>query len=288
MIVAIIGAGAWGTALAIAAARGGADVRLWSFDGKTAEFEGADILPQISVTRDMAEIKDADAWLIATPSEFFANTMAGAAAFYNNQPIIICTKGADAATGQFMSQILARHIPGCADVAVLAGPQFAAELARGVPTGSTVAGTKRARDAAHGALGTAIDLEDSDDIIGAEFCGTGKNAMALISGYLSVCASGENARALIFTRAWGEVIKIALAHGAKIETFSQLCGIGDLFLSATSTTSRNFSGGIAIAHGEVPVGTVEGICALRGLLVRARNKDIAAPTLYDMAQKMDI
>lgn len=288
MIVGIIGAGAWGTALAIAASRGGADVRLWAYCAKFAEFDGVKMPTEIQITKDMADMANTDAWLIATPSEFFANTVMSAKQFYKNQPIIICTKGADGASGRFMSQILADKIPECRARAVLSGPQFAAELARGVRTGSTIAGDGQARNAAHEILGTAIELEDSEDIIGAEFCGTGKNAVALISGYLSVRAAGENERAFIVTRAWEEVIKTAISHGAQIETFSKLCGIGDLFLSATSTTSRNYSGGVAIARGQPPIGTVEGIGALRGLLAHARQNNVDVPILCDMAQKMDI
>ena len=119
-------------------------------------------------------------------------------------------------------------------------------------------------------------------------CGVGKNAVALICGYNSVAAAGENERAMIFTRAWNEVMEIGLRSGAKMRSFLDLCGIGDLFLSATSATSRNFAGGMAIARGEQPAGTVEGIFALNGLIRRAESVGVDVPTLRQMRQKMGL
>ena len=186
-----------------------------------------------------------------------------------------------------MSEILQAELPECVDFGVLSGPQFAAEVAKGVPTGSTLAGKTKALDAGYEIL-NKLYLVGSDDVIGAEVCGVGKNAVALICGYNSVAAAGENERALIFTRAWGEVMKIGVAMGAKIQTFLELCGIGDLFLSATSATSRNFSGGMAIARGEQPTGTVEGIFALCGLIECAKNLGVDVPILTQMQQKLKI
>ncbi len=193
----------------------------------------------------------------------------------------------DVYIGDEMGTELAREIPECRDIGVLSGPQFAAEVARGVPTGSTLAGTIGALNAGHVALNDMY-LSDSDDVIGTQVCGVGKNAVALISGYCSVACAGENERAMIFTRAWDEVVSIGLAMGAQIRTFLGLCGIGDLFLSATSTTSRNFSGGVAIASGKEPEGTVEGIFALKGLLNRARNLGIETPVLDEMFARLKI
>ena len=116
----------------------------------------------------------------------------------------------------------------------------------------------------------------------------GKNAVALICGYNSVACQGENDRAMLFTRAWNEVVDLGLAMGAQTRTFLGLCGIGDLFLSATSETSRNFAGGMAIARGEEVVGTVEGIFALNGLIIRARDLGIETPVLLDMKHRLKI
>ncbi len=286
MKVGVIGAGAWGTALAVISARGGADVVLWSYDGAHKDFDGV-IMPQnIRMTANLDELRDMDAWLIVTPAAYFRETLRKARNAYNGQPIIICTKGAESTTGQFMSEILRIELPECVEYGVLSGPQFAAEVARGIPTGSTLAGTTGALDAGREIL-NKLYIVESDDVIGTEVCGVGKNAVALICGYNSIAAGGENERAMIFTRAWNEVVDLGLAMGAKTRTFLGLCGIGDLFLSATSATSRNYAGGMAIAQGRAPEGTVEGIFALRGLIARARDLGIATPILNQMQQTLN-
>lgn len=287
MKVGVIGAGAWGTALAITAARGGANVTLWSYDGLYKQFDGVEMPTDISVTSDMSDLGGMDAWLIVTPAAFFRETIRNAAKYYNNQPIIICTKGAENTTGQFMSEIISTELPNCIDFGVLSGPQFAAEVARGVPTGSTLAGGDTARRAGREIL-NKLYISESTDVIGTEICGVGKNAVALICGYNSIAASGENERAMIFTRTWNEVANIGIASGAKIETFLGLCGIGDLFLSATSATSRNFAGGMSIARGEEPAGTVEGIFALHGLIGRAQKLGVDISVLIQMQKKLNI
>ena len=286
MIVGVIGSGAWGTALAIVAAAGGADVVLWSFDGCPAEFDGVTRSDKIRVVTDMADLATADVWLAVTPSAFFRDTIARARPFYRGVPVIICTKGADRETDQFMSGVLRDALPECTEYGVLSGPQFAAEAASGIPTGSTLAGTPGAIAAGTSAL-CKMYISPSDDIIGTEICGVGKNAVALICGYLTATA-GENERALIFTRAWGEVMSIGRALGARIETFSDLCGIGDLYLSATSPTSRNFAAGVAIARGAAPSGTTEGIFALSAMTRRAHQANVPTPVLDEMRRRLGV
>lgn len=285
--VGVIGAGAWGTALSIISAKGGANVILWSYDGESKTFEDVDIPNNIKITSDMEQLRNCDAWLIVTPAAYFRETVRKARDFYNNQPIIICTKGAESSTGDFMSEIIKKELPDAKEFGVLSGPQFAAEVARGVPTGSTLAGTPKALKVGKEIL-NQLYLNESDDIIGAEMCGVGKNAVALICGYNSIASKGENERAMIFTRAWNEVMHLGLANGAKMETFLDLCGIGDLFLSATSATSRNFAGGMSIARGEKPAGTVEGIFALHGLIHRAEKVGVETPILKEMLKKLNI
>lgn len=288
MKVAVIGAGAWGTALSIIAAKGGNEVILWSFDGEYKHFEGIESLPSgLKITKNMEDISLTDAWIMVTPAAFFRETLRKAKQFYNKQPIIVCTKGAELSTGCFMSEIIKEELPECEDLAVLSGPQFAAEVATGVPTGSTLAGNAKAIEAGKDIL-KLLYLTPTNDIIGTEMCGVGKNAVALICGYNSVACQGENDRAMIFTRAWNEVVDLGIACGAKERTFLGLCGIGDLFLSATSATSRNFAGGMAIAKGEKPEGTVEGIFALHGLIKRAEGKSIPTPVLKEMLDKLNI
>lgn len=287
MNVGIIGAGAWGTALAIISARGGSNVTLWSYDGEYKHFDNVDMPENIRIVRDMNEISECDAWLIVTPASFFRETLRGAIKFYNGQTIIVCTKGAESATGDFMSEIIVAELPNVTDYGVLSGPQFAGEVAAGIPTGSTLAGTPHAIEIGSKIL-NKLHINPSDDVVGAEICGVGKNAVALICGYNSIAAKGENERAMIFTLAWNEVMEIGIKCGAQVRTFLDLCGIGDLFLSATSTTSRNFAGGMAIARGEQPSGTVEGIFALDGLIRRAEKIGVKTPVLIEMKQKMGL
>lgn len=286
MKVGVIGAGAWGTALAITVAHGGADVVLWSYDNEYKHFDGIDMPANIEITNDFGKTKDADTWLIVTPASFFRETLRKARQAYNGQPIIICTKGAESATNQFMSEILQSELPECIDFGVLSGPQFAHEVAQGIPTGSTLAGTNIALNAGTDAL-NKLYLDTTSDVIGTEICGVGKNAVALICGYNSIVAR-ENERAMIFTRAWNEIVDLGMAAGAQMRTFLGLCGIGDLFLSATSPTSRNFSGGMAIARGEPPAGTVEGIFALNGLIARGDALGVDMPVLKAMKHKLKI
>lgn len=286
-IVGIIGAGAWGTALAVNIARGGTKVILWSFDGEYAHFDNISLSNNLQIVTKIGDLVNADIWLIATPATFFRETISKFSQFYNNQPVIICTKGMDNKTHEFMAEVLQKTLSGCTDFGILSGPQFADEVAHGIPTGSTLAGTQRVLDAGRAVLNFAY-LDETDDIIGAQICGVGKNVMALIAGFISVRIKSENERALIFTRCCNEIINIGLAMGARLETFTGFCGLGDLFLSATSKTSRNYAGGIAIANGDKLTGTVEGIYAYETLLYRAKGQDTETPILIDIRRQMGI
>ena len=286
MIVGIIGAGAWGTGLAHVIARGGNGVILWSFDGEYAHFDNLKLPSRVKITRNMNELTSCDAWIAVTLAAFFRETLTRAGQFYNKQPIIICTKGAEPKTGKFMTEILNETIkPSKKKVGVLSGPQFAGEVAYGVPTGSTLAGGKEIQKIGQQVF-NKMWISPTRDIIGTEICGVGKNAVSVIAGYIKVKGQGENESALYMTSAWHEVIKIGLKMGAKLETFSDLCGVGDLLLTATSQTSRNFSAGISIANGEKPVGTVEGLSALNALNERAKKYKVHAPLLYNMHKEL--
>ena len=171
-MVGVFGAGAWGTALAYACARGGNDVRLWGFDGI---FDGLTDLPKpekVMRTCDMSDLADCKFWLIVTPAAFFRETVRKMRAVYNNQPILICTKGMEAQSGEFMSEILKTEIPECKNIGVLSGPQFAREVAIGVPTGSTLAGNDIIRQCGHIAL-SELYLQDTGDVLGTQICGVG-------------------------------------------------------------------------------------------------------------------
>jgi len=287
MKVGVFGAGAWGTALAFACAKSGNEVIHWGFNGI---FDGLADLPKpenVSRTDDMQDLKKCEYWLIVTPAAFFRETVQKMRVVYDGQPILICTKGMEASTGQFMSEILNTEIPECEHFGILSGPQFAREVAVGIPTGSTLAGDSVVCDGGKQAL-SVLYLQCINDVIGAQICGVGKNAVSLISGFLTVKSGGENERALMFTRAFDEIVALGVKMGADCGTFLGLCGVGDLFLSATSPTSRNFSAGEAIARGEEYAGTVEGIFALQGLIRRARNLGVSMPVLCEMKSQMGL
>lgn len=287
MNVGVIGAGAWGTALSVAVARSGNYVKLWSYDGEYRHFDKVKMPENISVTQKYSDLSDCELWLIVTPGAFFRETIKNFSEIYKNQPIIICTKGAEFSTGAFMSEILNQELPSAKNIGVLSGPQFAAEVALGVPTGSTLAGNDIVLKLGRVAL-SELHLSETDDIIGTQVCGVGKNAVALICGFMGVKNHGENERAYWLTVAWNDVINIGLAMGAKLRTFSDLCGIGDLFLSATSETSRNYFAGMSIARGQSVSGTVEGIFALSGLIQRANRLNVKVNALQTMKQEMGL
>ena len=288
MNVGIIGGGAWGKALSAVAVRAGNKVVLWSYD----ETEGA--------TNDMAELCGADVWLIATPAAYFRETMQKGREFYNGQPIIICTKGMDE-DGKFMSRIAAEELsfPEGGDfvnrpqgdradlfkggtIGVLSGPQFAAEVAAGKPTGSAIAGGSNVLAVAQTALSGMV-LEETDDVMGVQICGAGKNTIAILMGYLDGKGAGENERALRLTQAWGEIVALGRHLGARTETFLGLAGLGDLFLSATSKTSRNYAAGLELAKGGKPVGTIEGVSAICGLSKLSKKTGILMPNMEFLA-----
>jgi glycerol-3-phosphate dehydrogenase (NAD(P)+) len=287
MKVGVFGAGAWGTALAYTCAKSGNEVIHWGFNGI---FDGLTDLQKpanVSRTEKMDDLKKCEYWLVVTPAAFFRETVRKMREVYNGQPILICTKGMESETGEFMSEILNTEIPECKNFGILSGPQFAHEVATGVPTGSTLAGNAKVRAGGHSAL-SALYLQDCNDVIGAQICGVGKNAVSLISGFLTIKSGGENERALFFTRAWDEIVELGVKMGADYKTFLMLCGVGDLFLSATSQTSRNFSAGEAIARGEEYKGTVEGIFALQGLVRRAEKLGVLTPVLIGMKKQMKL
>jgi glycerol-3-phosphate dehydrogenase (NAD(P)+) len=294
MKVGIIGAGAWGTALAMTAARSGNDVIIWAHSKadeinqkrRNSWLPGVFISREIIATENIGDLSDADIWLVVTPTAFFSETMTKSRRYWRGQPIIICAKGIEPKSGKLLSEIISDKIPGADKyIGVLAGPQFAGEVAHAKPTGSTIAGSGKVRKAAHSAL-SALYLEDSNDVFGAQICGAGKNAVAMILGYLDGQGAGENERALKLTLAWQEIISFSRLFRAKTETFNKLCGIGDLFLTASSKTSRNYSAGFAIARGEKPTGTIEGAAALKWIIKTARKHKLNLSVLGEFAKNI--
>jgi glycerol-3-phosphate dehydrogenase (NAD(P)+) len=258
----IVGAGAWGTALAKALADAGRDITLYARSAHLAEAVNKvrrnplylpDVIlnSAIRATHDPAAAKDAQLILLVTPAQFLRGTLKlfrphlppGA-------PLVNCAKGIEAATGKLLSEVIQEETPEH-PCAILSGPNFAAEVARGLPAAATLATTSEGGPAWAEALHTrALRPYLSDDVTGAEISGAVKNVIAIACGIVEGKGLGQNARAAVMTRGMAEICRLGAAKGAKAETFLGLSGLGDLTLTCNSMNSRNFSLGAEIGAGK--------------------------------------
>ena len=254
--VAVIGAGAWGTALAIQAARAGNAVTLWVRDpARAREIDATRESPRLPGARlpevicATAEMPDADAVLLAVPMQH----LRGIAALVppSCAPLVACAKGVEQGTLRLPLEVLNELHPG-RPAAVLTGPNFAREIAAGKPAATVLAAidpSLRARLA--GLLGTpAFRIYGNDDPTGAQIGGAAKNVVAIAAGAVIGAGLGENARAGLITRGLAELGRLAVVLGGRAETVMGLSGLGDLLLTCTSAASRNFSLGLALGRGE--------------------------------------
>ncbi|OIP86489.1 MAG: glycerol-3-phosphate dehydrogenase [Rhodobacterales bacterium CG2_30_65_12] len=283
--VSIIGAGAFGTALAISLARDGRDVTLWARDpGDMAERrENARRLPgfrfpdAVTVTADLAVAAKAPIILLALPLQQTAAFLETHAALFAAQALVCCAKGIDIATGRGPAEIIRTACPG-ATPAVLSGPSFAVDIAAGLPTALTLAADEP--EPLQYALSTAnIRLYRSTDMIGVELGGALKNVVAIASGIAIGAGLGESARAALMTRGYAEMTRFAQAHGAQAETLAGLSGFGDLTLTCTSEKSRNFAFGLALGRGEAGADgvTIEGKATAIAVSNVAKNAGVDMP-----------
>ena len=261
--VAVIGAGAWGTALAIAVHRAGRDVLIWARDATLAQrlnaqhenpdyLPGARLDPAIRATAEAAEAATADALLLAVPAQHLRAIAGGFAAVVpRGRALVVCAKGIERGSGALMSQVLAEVLPGC-PVAVLSGPTFAGEVACGLPAAVTLAATDAALGAALvKALGSRTFRPYlSDDPLGAQIGGAVKNVIAIACGIVAGRKLGANAGAALITRGLAEIARLGQALGGRRETFMGLSGLGDLTLTCTDIQSRNFALGQALGAGQ--------------------------------------
>lgn len=260
--IAVIGAGAWGTALAITAHRDDRRVVLWAHksdiaatvaqNGENSLFlPGAPLDKTIHITNDLATAAKADAVLLAAPAQHIrAVSTALAPHLAAGVPVVICAKGIEQTSARLMSEVLGETLPE-ARLAVLSGPTFAIEVARGLPAAATLACADTALgEALIEAIGTPrFRLYLSDDLIGAQIGGAVKNVLAIASGVVAGRRLGDNARAALITRGLVELARLATAKGGRSETVAGLSGLGDLILTCTSLQSRNCSLGAALGEG---------------------------------------
>jgi glycerol-3-phosphate dehydrogenase (NAD(P)+) len=279
--ILILGAGAWGTALAVHAATQGHDVALWARDPSRLTHENPR-LPGVPLPRGVRVVnrpEAADATLVTIPMQHLR------AVLEQVRPpglLVLCCKGLELATGLLPLEVAAVAMPGTPAV-VLTGPNFAHEIAAGRPAASVVAGGDAAlRTAIMAMLGApAFRLYGNDDAIGAQLGGAAKNVVAIAAGAVTGAGLGENARAALITRGLAEMARLALALGGRAETVSGLSGLGDLMLTCAGPTSRNFALGLGLGQGItlgelLPPGgpVVEGVATAPALLVRAPHVDL--------------
>ena len=259
MKTGVIGGGAWGTALAQVLADGSDDVMLWAREPEVVAaindghenalfLKGIPLSASIAATGALSDLAGCEALLLVTPAQHLRAVLAEA--LVGARPLILCAKGIEAGTMQLMSEVAHEACPD-APIAVLSGPTFAHEVARGLPTAITLAceDAELARALASRLARSHFRPYVSDDVIGAEIGGAVKNVLAIACGVVEGRGLGQNARAALIARGFAEMTRFGLAKGARPETLAGLSGLGDLVLTCSSTASRNFSLGKALGEG---------------------------------------
>ena len=293
--IGVLGAGAWGTALALAAQAAGRKTTLWvreddvlaaiRHSGKNRFLPQVTIPKDLAVTGDLAQAAQADALLLVVPAQVlhaFAESLKPH--LRSGQPLVICAKGIEKGTGRLVTEVLAQALPDAAQ-AVLSGPSFARDVARGLPTAVTIAAKGDLAGRLQTALGSAAFRPyASDDLTGVALGGAAKNVYAIACGVVEGMGLGENARAALLARSFAELSRLGEALGARRETLMGLSGLGDLVLTATSKSSRNFSYGAALGSGNAPDGKLaEGVDTAPALVTRARALGVEMPIAEAMA-----
>src|SRR5471032_2081637 len=258
--IAVLGAGAWGTALALAALAAGRKTSLWVREedvladiraGRGNRFLPGVALPKdLAVTGELAEACKADALLLVVPAQVlhpFADSLKPH--LKPDQPLVICAKGIEKGSGKLVTEVAAEALPGAA-LAILSGPSFARDVAKGLPTAVTIAAKGDLAGKLQTALGGPVFRPyASDDLTGVALGGAAKNVYAIACGVVEGMGLGENARAALLARSFAELSRLGEHLGARRETLMGLSGLGDLVLTATSPSSRNFSSGIELGRG---------------------------------------
>ena len=287
--IGVLGGGAWGTALANVTARAGRAVTLWEHEAANATelaekresrfLRGVRIEDSIAVTRDLAQVARAEAILLVVPAQAMRSVVKALSSVITQQtPVIACAKGIEHGSQKFMTEVIAECAPN-ATPAILSGPSFAADVARGLPTAVTLAASE---EAVAGELTKALASRtfrpyQSTDVRGVEVGGAAKNVLAIASGIVTGRGLGASAAAALTTRGFAELVRFGEAFGARPETLTGLSGLGDLILTCSSPQSRNFTFGVNLGKGHA----VKDIHATTGLAEGA----FTAPVLLEMARQ---
>ena len=291
----VIGAGAWGTALAQSLATGGRDVTLWAFEKECVDsinneninklyLPDARLSPKIKATQDLNSLAKCDALLSVVPAQHTRRTLETlkGETELNGKPVLLCSKGIEISTREFMSDVLQETLPNVIP-AVLSGPSFAIDVAKGLPTAVTLA----CEDKEIGeALVEAVAAPTfrpylSTDVLGAEIGGAVKNVLAIACGMVLGMELGRSAHAAIIARGFAEMRRLGVALGCEPETLTGLCGLGDLVLTCSSEQSRNMSCGLALGRGE----SLDDILGARNSVTEGVA---SAPALKEMAAKLNV
>ena len=290
----VIGGGAWGTALAQSAAAAGLAVVLQAREPEVVEsirttrmndayLPGVELDSAISVTTELADLADCDLILAVPPAQHMRATLSAFAPHAREGlPIVLCSKGVERGSLKLMRDVLSETIPHAVP-AVLSGPSFAAEVARGLPSAVTLAceDLGMAEALATALSGPVFRPYIADDLIGAETGGALKNVLAIACGIVEGRAMGRSAHAAVITRGFAEIQRVAVALGGRVETVAGLCGLGDLVLTCSSPQSRNMSLGLALGQGQ----TVQE--ALAGKRSVAEGYE-SAPAVRELARKLGV
>jgi len=289
--IAIVGAGAWGTALAKVLANADRPVTLFARDAANAaeiarakinsRLPGVRLDDNVAVSADIARVADAAIVLVATPAQSLRAAMTTLAPHLAaGVPLVACAKGIEHGTRKFMTEIIAEVAPQ-ARPAILSGPSFADDVARGLPTAVTVASPNETEAAqlAQTLRAAAFRPYHTDDVKGVEIGGAAKNVLAIAAGIVAGKGLGDSAAAALTTRGFAELTRFGRALGARPETLMGLSGLGDLILSCCSAQSRNFSFGVALGRGEAVADAAHGKLA-EGVFT--------APVLVEMARVANV
>ena len=289
--IAVVGAGAWGCALANALVRAGREVTLFARDRPSADrlrqtrecprLSGVHLDPRIALADAESGIPTYHAILLAVPSQHLREVACIIGqGMIKNTPVIACAKGIEHGTQKFMTEVIAESVPGAVP-AILSGPSFAQDVARGLPTAVTLAtrDNKLASVLAAALGSTLFRLYHSTDIRGVEIGGAAKNVLAIAAGVVTGRGLGASAGAALVTRGFAELFRFGKALRARPQTLTGLSGLGDLILTCSSIASRNYSFGIALGKGQSPATAASGKLA-EGLFT--------APVLLQMAQARSI
>ncbi|WP_119390352.1 NAD(P)H-dependent glycerol-3-phosphate dehydrogenase [Taklimakanibacter lacteus] len=292
--IGIIGAGAWGMALASVAERAGHEVIVWARRPETAEeinskhalwsrLHGISFGKTVRATAKPKDLEPCDAVLAVVPAQHLRQVLAQFASL--DVPVILCAKGIEAGSGLLMNEVLTQALPACAPL-ILSGPSFALDVAHGLPTAVTLAGPdlRTAKEWAGALSLKTFRIYPSDDLRGVALGGAVKNVLAIACGIAAGKELGDSARAALTTRAFSELTRFGKALGGRPETLTGLSGLGDLLLTCSSRQSRNFSLGLALGQGKSldqalseAKGTVEGIATAKIVARLAHEQNIDMP-----------